>query len=305
MIIKSRLFLFFIMLTYLLTTMLRANSVQKNAGTVGSVFLRLGVGARATAMGGAYTSVPDGSNSTYGNAAGVLKLQSKEFTLMYSDWFADIKYTYTSYAQPLTDRTGISGSLIYVDYGAFDGRDEIGQKINDPTASNMAFALTFGGRLRENILLGTNLKFIQEKLAGYSANALSADLGLLYYSNVYDIFYGFTIQNLGTKLKFENESFNLPLTYRAGVSINALQNKMIIGIDLVNARDIKMYPAFGMEYNLFRSFSLRGGYTLEKDIGSGYTFGFGINTYLINLDYAFSPYGELGDTHRISFTLKI
>lgn len=301
---KNILFLILLFIIFLINNILFSASVEKNAGTTGAVFLRLGVGVRAIGMGGVFTAIPDGINSTYGNPAGVINLQKHEINLMHSEWFSDIKYNYAGYAQPLTDKTAIAGSIIYVDYGSFEGRGSTGERITDPTASDQAFSLTFGGKFKEIFLLGANIKYVKEKLAEYTADAYSLDLGIVYYSEIENLIYGFAVQNIGTKIDFVNESFSLPLTFRSGVSYYALQNKLILAVDFVKARDTKFYYSSGIELNLKKFLSLRTGYTSEKDIGRGYSLGLGVNYQYFNIDYAYSPYGELGDTHRMSLTIK-
>lgn len=299
-----KLFILFLIFSAVNIQLSFSSSVEPNAGTTGAVFLRLGIGVRAIGMGGVFTSIPDGINSTYGNPAGVVNLQSRELTLIHNEWLSDISYGYAGYAHPLSDKIALAGSIIYVDYGSFEGRGNIGERIADPTASDKAIALTVGGKYNEKYLLGSNIKYIEENFAGYTAKTYSFDFGAIYYSEIKNLIYGASIQNIGPKIDFVKESFSLPLTFRTGVSYYALQDKLIMGVDLVKARDTKFYFSTGLEFNFKKIFSLRAGYSSEKDIGRGYAFGTGVSYSYFNLDYAYSPYGDLGDTHRLSLTLK-
>ncbi len=50
---------------------------NKNVGTTGFSFLKLGVGAKAIAMGGAYSAVADDPSIIYYNPAGTINLKGK------------------------------------------------------------------------------------------------------------------------------------------------------------------------------------------------------------------------------------
>jgi hypothetical protein len=55
--------------------------------------------------------------------------------------------------------------------------------------------------------------------------------------------------------------------------------------------------------------TLRAGYRFGYDTASlggtvGLSAGFGFKIWDVDMDYAFVPFGELGDTHRVSFIGK-
>jgi len=50
--------------------------------------------------------------------------------------------------------------------------------------------------------------------------------------------------------------------------------------------------------------ALRAGYRTGQDIGSGMSAEVGLRIGKIDLDYAYVPYGDLGNTHRISLEIK-
>jgi len=49
---------------------------------------------------------------------------------------------------------------------------------------------------------------------------------------------------------------------------------------------------------------LRAGYRTGQDIGSGISYGAGFKIGKISLDYAYVPYGDLGNIQRISLGIK-
>ena len=64
------------------------------------------------------------------------------------------------------------------------------------------------------------------------------------------------------------------------------------------------YPAAALEYKLRKMFSLRVGYKGDKSLDQELTYGAGFETSVFKVDYAFVPFEDLGDSHRISVTLR-
>lgn len=70
-----------------------------------------------------------------------------------------------------------------------------------------------------------------------------------------------------------------------------------------------MYASLGCEYWLLNMVGLRAGYKYGYHTDSlgnivGITGGLSLRAFNFQLDYAFVPFGELGDTHRFSLSAK-
>jgi len=124
-------------------------------------------------------------------------------------------------------------------------------------------------------------------------------------------------------MKFVNDSFRLPLTGAAGVSYSPME-KLTVAADLSHG----LYSGetslnIGSEFWAMGSVALRAGYNAPlngsspssyKGLRGGNTstlnaltgMGLGMGLKLANyqFDYALVPYGDLGATHRMSFTTK-
>jgi len=66
-------------------------------GTTGANFLKIGVGARAAAMGDAFTVIVDDSTSLYWNPAGLIRIKERQLSATYNTWFAGINQGYCSW----------------------------------------------------------------------------------------------------------------------------------------------------------------------------------------------------------------
>ena len=112
-------------------------------------------------------------------------------------------------------------------------------------------------------------------------------------------------------MTFISEGYNLPLTATLGAGYN-IKNAITLAIDIKQKiYDQKTEISFGTEYTPINILALRVGY-LKSLNPSRFTFhdftclGGGLGLHILNFstDYAFVPYGDLGNTHRISFSVK-
>ncbi len=120
--------------------------------------------------------------------------------------------------------------------------------------------------------------------------------------------FGAAIRNLGPGLKLYEESFPLPFTIRGGAAY--FMDSALVSAEFEKARDAGLVLKFGGEYRIaFRQtdeLALRLGYSggRDEDTGSGFTGGIGFKVSNYVFDYSFSPFGELGNAHRLSFGME-
>jgi hypothetical protein len=122
---------------------------------------------------------------------------------------------------------------------------------------------------------------------------------------------GFTAQNLGGKLKFNEESEELPLMLKFGAAA-AVGEVAFVSVDLVAPRDNSPWLAVGAERILAMKEDIglagRLGYNTRAISGlgflGGFSMGFGLSWKAAILDYALSPMGALGLAHRVSLGIE-
>lgn len=281
---------------------------KDKAGTTGAQFLKIGCGARAIGMGEAYSAVADEVSAIYWNPAGLAQIGSRQVSAMHTMWLESINYDFLAYAQPLMEGS-IGVSLNYLSMSKMDKLDENGVK--DGTFSpydgalNVAYAQKVG-----SITGGVNLKVIRQELDGDSATGFAVDLGTLHQLSD-KLQAAVVVQNIGPEIKFIEESDPLPMSIRLGISAR-LVSKLVLALDGVAPIDNEPNLHVGCEYTLdaIRDFPIacRIGYktTTASDLDalSGLSGGLGFYLRGLDIDYAWVPYGDLGDTHRISLGMK-
>lgn len=281
------------------------------ATNTGASFLKIGVGARPLGMGGGYIAIADDLNAIYWNPGGLAQLKQREFSAMHAEWIDDLKYEFLGYAHPLKKST-LGASLVYLRMGEMEKRDENRKLLNKKfTAYDFAGTISYSQFISQKSSIGVNLKIVHQTIEEETANSFAFDLGLLQKTEVKNLNLGLTIQNIGPKMKFIKEVFNLPLTVSAGVAYKVYG---VCNFGLNATRRVfekKTEFGFGTEYWLANVIALRGRYTLSKPnnqspnnqfskLGGG--LGFKISNYQV--DYSFLPYTDLGNTHRVSFSAK-
>jgi len=291
-----------------LTTVLMLTArtlLYAGAGTTAAEFLLIGTGARAAGMGEAFVAVVDDVNAVYWNPGALSKIQNTQITFTHHELLSDIRYEYVAIAKPVGKGT-FGASVSYLHMGDLVGRNISGAKTGDFSAYDMAGTLSYGRIVREDLSLGITGKFLNQHLADASATGVAADVGLLYQTPLPFLTAAVMIQHLGPGQKFDKSADPLPLTFRVGLGAKIFEEQLILGFDVSKVQDAGMTASFGAEYLFKKRTAFRLGYQrnpeTESSVGLSAGAGFSFGHY--NLDYAFVPFSDLGDTHRFSLTAK-
>ena len=281
------------------------------ASNTGASFLNIGTSARAISMGGAYVGVADDANAISYNPAGLSQLSRNEITAQHTEWISDVQHDFLAGAFPLRNST-VGFSVIYLSQGKLEGRTEDRAKSADFSAYDVATTISYSKSINEKVKLGTNLKVIQQKIETEHAIGVAIDMGTLYNTSVKNLTLGLSFQNLGPKMTFISEGYNLPFTATLGAGYN-IKNAITLALDIKQKiYDNKTEISFGTEYTPINVLALRVGYLKSlnpEDVTNVADFkglGGGIGLRILNFstDYAFVPYGDLGNTHRMAFSVK-
>lgn len=285
------------------------------AGSTSSSFLKLDPGPRPLSMGGAFAAVSDDIYAAYWNPAGLSQLDRPTLTLMENEYIQGVRQGFAAYAHPLDRGTwaaSFNGVFVPNDLERRSGLNE-----NDPLnpittsegtfgASDMALGVSYARKLDENRSWGATVKIIRSSIDTYVAHGIAADLGGLWkYRD--DISLGAALQNLGPPVKFIDRSYSLPLNFKTGVAWRPAGTGALLAFDI--NKPIDDYPSLsvGTQYRVMDLLALRAGYRYRvygNELGgiSGISTGLGLSFKGISIDYAFLPFGTLGDTHRTSLT---
>lgn len=280
--------------------------------TAGFAFLQVPMGARAVAMGGAFTSIPGDPMGLYWNPATLAGMEGQTFTSTYTGYLMDMQSGFAGWASPTED--GLIGASVNYFYGGSFTRTTM----SNPTGTGEEFStnsVALGGtyvhRFGSGLSAGTTVKFVYSSIDTYSGNAFLVDLGAWYKPSL--ISFGLAVRNAGIQTKaFYQENDPVPTEIAAGASAAFLQDKLLVSVDAVYPFNGDFNTAMGVEYSPMEMVALRvGGNLHDKDAadnaGGGFVdalaFGGGTSWNQFSLDYAFKPFADLGSIHR--FTIGI
>jgi hypothetical protein len=285
-----------------------------SAGTASAQFLKIASGARGAALGEAYSALVDDAFALDWNPAGLINIKTNSMVFMHSPYLAGTYADYFAYAESAGEVGSWGVSAKYMNFGRISQTDssgfELGAFTPYDTAINVGFACYvtgFNKDPQERFVLGATGKFVRSKIIS-ADNTVSADIGLNFpymFDNNFRM--SMSAQNIMGTLRYDKEEAPLPLILRVG-SVTRLGDHFNLTADIVGARDNLPFLAMGGEGRITAGPSmdvfLRAGFntralgelsgTRNVALGAGMRFG----SY--NLDYAFSPFGDLGIVHRIS-----
>lgn len=185
-------------------------------------FLNLAQSARQAALGGKTVTVVDYDvNQAFYNPATINEKMSNRLSTNFGNYYGEVTYGTAAYAYTYdkhlqTFHAGVS----YINYGSFEGRDELGNPTSDFTGSEAALSLGYAYNMPwTDVYMGVNAKLISSTLESYNSWGAAVDLGLLYIDTQNDINYGLAVRNLGAQITpYADTREKLPLSIDAGIS---------------------------------------------------------------------------------------
>ena len=310
-------------------------------------FLNLAQSPRQAALGGKTVTVVDYDvNQAFYNPATINAKMHNRLSANYGSYYGEVSYGTAAYAYTYdrhlqTFHAGIS----YINYGTFEGRDELGNQTSDFTGSEAALSFGYAYNLPwTDMYVGANAKLISSTLESYNSWGAAVDLGFLYVDYYNDINYGLTVRNLGFQIKpYEDTNEKLPLAIDAGIS-RLMDNAPIrwhmsfenlqqwnIAFSNPNRAESNLdggtteekvsffnnalrHLILGAELFPEKGFNIRLGYNfrrseelriLEQRNFSGISVGFGIRFGKVKFDYSYSRYTVAANTSLFGLMIDL
>ncbi|MBS4015132.1 MAG: PorV/PorQ family protein [Candidatus Latescibacteria bacterium] len=289
-----------------------------NAGATGYTFLRISPSARTAAM--ANTSIgletnPDiaGFDFLYNPATDII---NSNLSLGYINYLAGISLGALGYGQanPLPFLSSGGVGITYLNSGLIKRTDEQGNELGTFTVSYLNLNAV-GSRtlMNDQMTVGAGLKFLYGSIDSFVGLGSALDIGLRYKANP-NFLVGAVVKNLGLEFKaFDTDKDDLPLDIGVGASY-LVSKSIVLALDIHKPTDNSVLFNFGGQAALNDYIVLRAGYNSSgkyyktggaADILSGLSAGLGVKYSKYQLDYSFTPMGDLGRLHHISLSLVL
>ena len=314
-----------IMFAMMITSIYSEEDERIKLAQTGFQFLSVGQSARASALGEAFTTMEGTASSLFYNPAGIARLPSFiDIVVNQNSWIADIRHNSFGIAlSPKDGNYGVIGiSAMWVDYGDFQGtmiwennQGYIDTEIFSPEA--LAIGITYAKYITDRFSVGGQIKNVAQSLGrnvipeeGLKKNIASTwaiDFGTIFNTGYKSLSFGMSVRNFSREIEFEQEEFELPLTFKIGISMNVLDfiesmpdnHSLMVLIDAVHPRSYPEYINLGCEYNFMNILALRTGYISNQN-EYNLTYGFGLQKFGLAFDFAYTPFSVFENVKRIT-----
>ncbi|RMD95139.1 MAG: hypothetical protein D6814_13660, partial [Calditrichaeota bacterium] len=283
---------------------------NEKSGSTAFKFLSIPVGSRLVAMGGSGIAIVNGPISMYWNTAGLASTEHGSAVFSYTDYLLDVKHFYAGVAYNF-EGVGVFGlNLTGMDFGDIPetvaipvaGSNFTGKNI---TSNHFAIGLSYARQFSDELAAGGTIKLINEELDNETATGVALDVGTQFSTGWRHLRIGAQLSNFGLDVKFLEEEHKLPLTFRVGFAIDSrgfFENNdhvVTLALDVLNQNDKEQLVPVGIEYRYSKYFSLRAGYTINRD-ETNLSFGGGLHLGGLSIDYAFSDMQFFDAVNRFS-----
>jgi long-subunit fatty acid transport protein len=277
-----------------------------SGGRFAADFMNIGIGGRPSSMSDTFCAVADNADAVYWNPAGLARLTDIELSFSHLDYIANIKFANFAAVIPMTNRViGMNFNTMYTEDTE---RDINGNKTGSFMDINSVLSIAYSANLTDKTCFGISMKTVYIQLASEKTNGLVFDTGLLHRLTD-KISLGINIQNVGDKIQYPGNDIVPPATnIKLGASYKTAG--LLVATDVNIPIKGRKTLSIGAEHRIKQIFSLRYGYKFKEggnELGAfdGVSVGFGLTIRKYTFDYAFSPFGEFGVVHRLSFNFRL
>lgn len=282
----------FLMIALCISPMHAFGQTVSKTGTTAAQFLKIPVGSRSAALGGAVGASVNDPSAMVWNPSAIANIENNTLMVEYADWFLDLKHNYLGFVMPMGNRSslGVNITALTMDDMTVttfeDPEGALGLKFR---AYSYAVGVTYARYLIDKFALGANVKYVNETIWNSSASAVAFDIGTTYETPFDGIILGVSITNFGQKMqingkdltttvdidpsnngnngqintRLETDEFDLPLMLRVGLAWQPIKSEQVnatIMLDGTSPNDNYQSVSLGTEVTFLGDrFAIRGG----------------------------------------------
>lgn len=207
---------------FLILLALAADVFAGTNGGLGGAFTRIGAGARAKAMGNAFTAVAEGPSAVYFNPGALPFAQKREFNAVIQRMALDRSLDYLAFSSPIHPKAGpdkqvLNGGVglawLHAGVSDIDSRDFDGNPLETIDMSSNAFMFAFGLQPHPKVGVGVAAKVIYETFGeignddqGVDGNGFGVDAGVM-LKPVEHLSVGAQIKDIGSKTTWNTSNY--------------------------------------------------------------------------------------------------
>ena len=329
-------------LNILFFSILLSPSFSQTGGDNIYEFLNLTHSGLVSALGGTNVSLQGNNlNLAYHNPALLNSGMNKTLALNYVNYFAGINYGLAMYSRSYTGLGNFAAGLTYLNYGSFTETDASGIITGNFSAAEYAFSMIYSREIDSLFTVGVNFKPVLSHLEKYTSFGFAFDIGASWHnrSNLFSA--GMVIKNAGYQVTtYAGEPRQkLPFEIQAGVSQRlayaplrfSLTLRHLEKFDLTHqytepastgnidpvssefTENLLRHIILGVELIPHKNFYFCGGYNYQRrrelQVDSkvstvGFSWGFGINTSWLDIEFGRATYHLAGSSTNVSLIVR-
>ena len=323
-----------------LFSLLTAVTFSQTGGDNIYEFLNLTYSGLVSSLGGSNVSLTKRNlNLAWHNPALLDSGMDKSLALNYVNYMAGINYGLAMYSRSLQKNGNIAAGIAYLNYGTFTEADVSGNITGSFSASESAFSVIYSRELDSMFTAGINFKPVLSHLEKYNSIGFALDFGASWHDRRNILSAGLVVRNIGYQItRYASEARGkLPFEVMAGMSVRLTHAPFRLSVTLRHLEKYDLtdqYSAEGEEKSsaaseLFenlakhviigteiiphKNFYLTLGYnhqrrselqTESKVAGTGFSWGFGINTSVLNIEFGRASYHLAGSSNHVSLIMR-
>lgn len=298
----------------------------QRAGTATAQFLKIGVGARASAMGESFVAVSNDASALFWNPAGLVQFKEDQAFISHTSWLVDIRHEFFGVVYHLTTEDALGVSVISLQTDDMPVTTEVQPYEHGSyfRYGDVAVGVSYSRKMTTQFSFGGTIRYMNETLDVLRMSGFLVDFGTYYWTGLGTTRFSAVVSNFGNQMSphgsialingstvSQFQEFSPPTAFKFGFAfepINEDDQKLTASFQLNHPNDNSENLASGMEYEFLRTFFVRGGYRFNVDEQS-FSFGAGmaatISVVHMNVDYGYSAFGILGGVHRLSILLVL
>jgi hypothetical protein len=301
-----------------------------DGGYAGS-FFQVPIGARPTAMGGAYLAISNDGAGPLFNPAGLADLKFPLFGSSYRAMPLGRKLGYVTALFPVRNQAVLGFHWLYAGSGSVAVRNSDGiDQGRDFSANNHAIGVVFAKRFSDAFAAGVKMNYLAASFPKVHAQGISFDFGGTVYLEelisrekrdmlpVKDIRISAAVRHVAGEYRWNSGKYaeayttnglgyeqidKVPVDGGIGISGRLLKNKLLLAMDVTKNQKQTVKFHGGAEFFIYPQLAIRAGYGDKQfGIGTGYVIKLGGQALAVDYAFASDKVGA-GTEHIFSFDL--
>jgi hypothetical protein len=189
-----------LMFQYLANAQLIPNLGGQRVGISSLQFLKIGVGARATALGESFVAISNDASALFWNPAGLANTEGNQVFLSHTSYVADISHDFVGASYRLSSSDVVGLSIISLSTNDMAVTDETNPRGNGQMFSygDIAIGATYARKMTNQFSFGATVKYVEETLDVIKIRTVLVDLGTYYWTGLGSIRFAVVVTNFGS-----------------------------------------------------------------------------------------------------------